>query len=91
MLVRVDVESGAVSALHLRDADSFQEPQLVPAADHEGYLLVVVDHHDRMLASVAILEAAHPEKGPVATIKLPIRLRDAFHGCWVASGALNGA
>ncbi|MBM6443871.1 carotenoid oxygenase family protein [Pseudomonas mohnii] len=91
LLVRVDVESGAVSALHLRDADSFQEPQLVPAADHEGYLLVVVDHHDRMLASVAILEAAHPEKGPVATIKLPIRLRDAFHGCWVASGASNGA
>ena len=42
LLVRVDVESGAVSALHLRDADSFQEPQLVPAADHEGYLLVVV-------------------------------------------------
>ncbi|MDX9875857.1 MAG: carotenoid oxygenase family protein, partial [Spongiibacteraceae bacterium] len=61
-----------------------------PAAGHEGYLLAVVDHHDRQLASVAVLEAAHPEKGPLAMIRLPIRLRDTFHGCWVGAGARHG-
>jgi carotenoid cleavage dioxygenase len=31
---------------------------------------------------VVVLDAADIEAGPIAQIKLPIRLRDAFHGDW---------
>jgi carotenoid cleavage dioxygenase len=50
---------------------------------HEGYLAYVVDLHDQFLSEVQILEAAHIEKGPVARIKMPMRLRVGVHGNWV--------
>jgi carotenoid cleavage dioxygenase len=50
---------------------------------HEGYLAYVVDLHDQFLSEVHVLEAAHFEKGPVARIKMPMRLRVGVHGNWV--------
>jgi carotenoid cleavage dioxygenase-like enzyme len=84
-LVRVDTQTGDVKALFLSDTTTFQEPQFVPVPGAEGLLLAVVDHHDTALASVVVLNAADIEAGPIAQIKLPIRLRDAFHGDWAPS------
>jgi carotenoid cleavage dioxygenase-like enzyme len=81
-LVRVDTQTGGVTALFLSNTTTFQEPQLVPVPGAEGLLLAVVDHHDTGLASVVVLNAADITAGPIAQIKLPIRLRDAFHGDW---------
>jgi carotenoid cleavage dioxygenase-like enzyme len=30
--------------------------------------------------------AQHPAEGPIATIKLPMRLRQSLHGNWVPGG-----
>jgi carotenoid cleavage dioxygenase len=50
---------------------------------HEGYTVFVVDFHETMSSEVFLLEAAHPERGPIARIKLPLRLRNQVHGTWV--------
>jgi carotenoid cleavage dioxygenase-like enzyme len=48
-------------------------------------LAFVVDKHDEWLSEVCVLEAAHIEQGPIAKIKLPLRLRCAVHGNWVVA------
>ena len=55
---------------------------------HEGYLAFVVDMHDQFLSEVFLLEAQHIEKGPIARIKLPLRLRIGVHGNWVNAADL---
>jgi carotenoid cleavage dioxygenase len=50
---------------------------------HEGYLLFVVDRHDMMGSEIHLLEAARPERGPLARIAVPFRLRCQVHGTWV--------
>ncbi|MNJ03518.1 Lignostilbene-alpha,beta-dioxygenase isozyme I [compost metagenome] len=55
---------------------------------HEGYLAYVVDLHDQNLSEVVLVEAEHLDRGPIARIKLPLRLRCQVHGNWVSSEAL---
>ncbi|WP_069707030.1 carotenoid oxygenase family protein [Burkholderia seminalis] len=88
-LARLDARNGALQTLYIDDHTTFQEPQFVPAGDgsDDGYVLVVVDHHDTATASVLVLDAAHIDRPPVARIRLPMRLRDAFHGTWVPHSA----
>jgi carotenoid cleavage dioxygenase len=54
-------------------------------AGHEGYLAYIVDRHDDNEAEIQVLEAARIEKGPVARIRVPLRLRSGVHGNWVAA------
>ncbi|MCO4878964.1 carotenoid oxygenase family protein [Paraburkholderia caribensis] len=90
-LARLDARTGALQTLYLDNHTTFQEPQFVPAGDatDEGYLLVVVDHHDAGNGSVLVLDAAQIDAPPIARIRLPMRLRDAFHGTWVPQAVRN--
>lgn len=56
---------------------------------HEGYLLFMVDLHPTLSSEAHLLEAEHPEKGPIARIELPFRQRNQVHGSWVAAEALR--
>jgi carotenoid cleavage dioxygenase len=62
----------------------------IPSKDaaHEGYLAFLVDLHDQNLSEVHIVEARHPERGPIARIKIPLRLRSGVHGTWVSAERL---
>jgi carotenoid cleavage dioxygenase-like enzyme len=86
-LCRVDFESGAFTALHLGKDVTFQEPMHVASSNGsgEGYLLAIADRHDEVKSDIVVLSAANPERGALATIHLPFRLRNAFHGTWVPS------
>ena len=53
---------------------------------HEGYLLFIVDLHDKWVSEAHLLEAEHPENGPIARIQIPFRLRNQVHGTWVPEG-----
>jgi carotenoid cleavage dioxygenase-like enzyme len=55
----------------------------------EGYLLAVVNRDATMLSDLIILDAQKPQAGPIATVKLPIRLRNGVHGNWVPSHLLS--
>jgi carotenoid cleavage dioxygenase-like enzyme len=38
---------------------------------------------------VLVFEAEHVDKGPIATIKMPLRLRNQVHGNWVTAEELQ--
>jgi carotenoid cleavage dioxygenase-like enzyme len=90
MLTRLDVKSGKLTDLFIGPACTVQEHCHIPSSKpgHEGYLLYIVDRHDENQAEVHITEAANLDKGPVARIRVPLRLRSGVHGNWVP--ARNG-
>jgi len=71
---------------------SVGEPQFVAkgknAAEGEGYLLSVVGRNDELRTDLVILDAHDLNRGPIATVALPIRLRTGGHGCWVNTDQL---
>jgi carotenoid cleavage dioxygenase len=42
-----------------------------------------------MRSDLVILDARHLAAGPIATLKLPVRVRSTFHGTWVPETALR--
>ena len=88
---RLEVKSGKVKSWQPKQPATVQEEVHIPSKQpgHEGYLAVVIDLHDTMLSDMVILEAANPEKGPLATIKMPLRLRNQVHGTWVSAEELK--
>jgi carotenoid cleavage dioxygenase len=89
VLNRIEPESGRLQKFTLGPLWTFNEPIHIPSKQpgHEGYLAMVIDDHTRFLSEVALLEAEHIERGPIARIKLPIRLRSQVHGNWVPAEA----
>ena len=49
---------------------------------HEGWLMFVADLHEQGLSEAILVEAEHLDRGPIARIKLPLRLRVQVHGSW---------
>jgi len=90
VLTRLDVHSGHATTLAMDARSTLQEPVHIPSNDpaHEGYLAFVVDLHDQNLSEVHLVEASHPERGSLARIKIPLRLRSGVHGTWVPAGRL---
>ena len=88
---RLELGSGKLTTLAMDPQWTVQEAVHIAsaAAGHEGYLAFVVDRHDQNLAEVFVVEAARLERGPVARIKMPLRLRSAVHGSWVPLAALG--
>ncbi len=84
-ILRIEVKSGRFSRITMDQHSTVQEHVHIPSKKpgHEGYLAFVVDRHDKNLSEVFIVEAAKLEKGPVARLQIPFRLRVAVHGNWV--------
>jgi carotenoid cleavage dioxygenase-like enzyme len=90
---RLDVASGEAETWYGEDASTYQEPQFVPAGPHEGdgYLLCVIERHDEHRSDVGVFDAKAVAAGPIALIRLPLRLRSAIHGTWVPKSDGNQA
>jgi carotenoid cleavage dioxygenase-like enzyme len=84
-VVRLDLGNGKHRTLGLGPNATVQEHVHIRSKQpgHEGYLIFAVDLHDTMSSEIAIIEAANLERGPVARIKMPFRLRNQVHGLWV--------
>lgn len=84
-LVRIDLETRGLDTYSPGPGHTIQEHMHIPSAqpDHEGYLIFAVDAHETMSSDVVILEAARPSAGPIARIRMPMRLRNQVHGTWV--------
>jgi carotenoid cleavage dioxygenase len=48
-----------------------------------------VNRYDEMRSDLVVLDAQHLDDGPVATVKLPLRLRQGLHGSWVPESQLK--
>ncbi len=96
LLVRLDMAGGAPQALPLPVGWCYNEPVHVPSAQsgHEGWLITMVDHQtgeNEFEHFAWVIEAGDVAKGPVATVRIPTRLRPQVHGWWVSAAQLATA
>ena len=90
---RLDLQTGQLSAWAPGANAGVQEPQFVPrrpdAPEGDGWLLVLVNRLDQNRSELVVLDAQDLEAGPVATLRLPARVRSTFHGVWAPAEALK--
>ncbi len=66
-------------------------PRSPDAPEGDGYLLAALTCYEHAPHTrLAVLDTQDIEQGPIATIYMPLRLRGAVHGNWVAESVLNG-
>lgn len=89
LIGRLDVSSGEAVSWYGEDSSTYQEPQFVAAGEAEdaGYVLCVIERHDEQRSDVGVFDARNLAAGPLALIRLPLRLRGAIHGTWVPKAA----
>jgi carotenoid cleavage dioxygenase len=93
-LCRVDMARNVMERWWAGENAAVQEPQFVSrsadAPEADGWLFSVVTRlKDGVLTTeLAVLDAARLSQGPLATVRLPLRLRGAIHGNWVSAETL---
>ena len=96
-LARVDMAGRAMQRWWVGEGAACQEPQFIPrrpgAGEGEGWLLCVLTRleGEALNSELVILDAERLADGPLAVVRLPIRLRNAIHGNWVSTEALGAA
>ena len=72
---------------------SLQEPCFIPrskdAAEGDGWIVMVCNRLEDHTSDLLLFDALDIEKGPIATIHLPIRLRFGLHGNWAESARIG--
>jgi carotenoid cleavage dioxygenase len=90
-LVRYDIETGATQLHQLGRNDAANEPVFVPrctdAPEGDGWLLAVVWRGDENRSDLLVLDAQHVDREPLATVQLPHRVPNGFHGNFRNLGA----
>jgi carotenoid cleavage dioxygenase len=88
-IARLEVKSGKLTRLPMDQRSTVQEHVHIASRQpgHEGYLAFLVDRHDENQTEMFVVEAAHLQRGPIARIKIPFRLRVGVHGNWVSAAA----
>ncbi|WP_395397281.1 carotenoid oxygenase family protein [Novosphingobium sp. BL-8A] len=88
-----DLETGREQHWWCGPVSSLQEPCFIPrsadAAEGDGWIVQVCNRLEEHCSDLLIFEALDIEKGPVATIHVPIRLRFGLHGNWAGAGAIG--
>lgn len=92
-VLRIDLATRAIQALPLGADRSVNEPIHIASSQpgHEGWLAAIVDTHSTMTSELWFLEAQNIAAGPIARVKLPVRLRPQIHGTWVPAQQLEKA
>lgn len=86
-IVHKDHQDGTSQLWHPGESSICMEPVFAPAhreaPEGEGYLLATVNCKQQNLTTLVILDALHVDRGPLAVVRLPVRIRLTFHGTWV--------
>ncbi|MEO7246881.1 MAG: carotenoid oxygenase family protein, partial [Novosphingobium sp.] len=72
---------------------TLQEPCFIPrgkdAVEGDGWIVQVCNRLEEHRSDLLLFEALEIEKGPIATINIPIRLRFGLHGNWANSDEIG--
>jgi len=86
-LVLLDVVTGEARTWCGGDAECFQEPTFVPRAqstqEADGFVLALLNHLETASTELVIFDTRRIAEGPIARIRLPLRMRMSLHGNWV--------
>jgi carotenoid cleavage dioxygenase len=93
VLGQYDHKTGAEKKWWCGPVSSLQEPCFIPrsadAPEGDGYIVMVQNLLAENLSNLLLFEATDIEQGPIATIKLPVRLRFGLHGNWTPGEQLK--
>ena len=85
-LAHVDHATGAKTTWWCGPDSSLQEPCFIPkskdAPEGEGYLVALANRLAENRSDLLMFDAQHLDEGPIATIRLPVRIRPGLHGNW---------
>jgi carotenoid cleavage dioxygenase-like enzyme len=91
-IAHVNVRTGETDAWYPGNAQCFQEPIFVPrspdAPEGDGYVIALLNHLHGDDTELVVLDSLKMAAGPVARIKLPLRMRMSLHGNWTSAAAL---
>ncbi|MBI2994200.1 MAG: carotenoid oxygenase family protein [Gammaproteobacteria bacterium] len=89
---RFDHATGKSTSWHTDPVSGLQECQFVPrsqnAPEGDGWLIGLCNRYEDMRTDLLVLDALHLADGPVATVRLPLKLRNGVHGTWVSGDHL---
>ena len=90
-LGHVDLETGKTEVWEAPPEKPVQEPCFVPRApgapEGDGWIVQAATDSRTMLTELNLFEATNIAKGPIARVRLPFRMKPAYHGSW-ADGSL---
>jgi carotenoid cleavage dioxygenase-like enzyme len=94
-LGHLDVATGKHKVWQAAPGRMLQEPCFIPksasAPEGEGYIVQVQPHLDDGQSDLLLFDALRVDEGPMATIKVPFRMRFGLHGNWVPGAELAKA
>lgn len=95
-LLRIEPGNGRIDMMGLEPGMAISEPVHVPSAqaDHEGWLLTVVDRQTGLVdfqSELWVVDAGAIAAGPVARVPMPLPMRAQVHGAWVSAAQLAAA
>lgn len=86
LLTHINVRTGKCESWFAGDSECFQEPIFVPrsadAPEGDGYVIALLNHIADYTTELVVLDSLQMALGPIARIKLPLRIRMSLHGCW---------
>ena len=92
-IAHVDHQTGRTETWSADSNTSLQEPCFIPRSEHcaegDGYVITVGTRIREMRTDVFLLDALRLAEGPIATIRLPLRLRPGYHGSWAPRAQLT--
>jgi carotenoid cleavage dioxygenase-like enzyme len=79
-----DHQTGAEQHYWCGPVSSLQEPCFIPRgeAEGDGWIVMVCNRLEEQRSDLLLFDALAVDKGPIATIRIPIRLRFGLHGNW---------
>jgi carotenoid cleavage dioxygenase len=88
-----DHQTGKEDAYWVGPVSGLQEPAFVPKSKHSaegaGYLIGLANRLLENRTDLLVLDAQHLSDGPIATVRLPVRLRNGLHGNWYSNEQLG--
>jgi len=91
-ITHFDFAESRMKRWFIGDNSALEEVQFVPrfadAPEGDGYVMAIVNRHAEMRSDLVILDALDVEAGPVATVRVPFRIRNGLHGNWVSAAEL---
>ena len=85
-LGHIDLATGRQKSWWCGPVSSLQEPCFIPrskdAPEGEGYIVGLCNRLKEMRSDLLLFDAQRIDEGPIATIKMPLRVRPGLHGNW---------
>jgi carotenoid cleavage dioxygenase-like enzyme len=92
-LGHVDLQTGLTQSWSAPASSPVMEPCFIPRApdapEGDGWVVQALTHSETLLTELNLFEATAIAKGPIATVKLPLRLKPAYHGSWAGAARVK--